>query len=552
MNHELLFTENTFQKTLVSSRNDAVSKNNRSAFGTDRASQSDQQKFAEYLNANKKKNETDKSPQSSAHSKNDSKTDDARESHFMDRFATQRAKTHGENSQAASDNDMALLDITNIAALQEEIQRIIAAQSEAEEAQSIDGDSLSVTSEGTITVDANDAKTDGDTQKIDSLFALIASFLNEEDEDTVNRLGQGDSHQDLSELLGKIQKALDNGDIPSLTSGLTVEQLTALDENLEAYIEGKLSDKEEEILETLAAQWVTMMPPASKTDAKAKPDDTAVKTDIGAASAQGDTLASKTAMTEERHYAQSRYDTRYSAQTQTGNADAGADAEQGASDFKAAIKAEGAQQAAPQQATSENNSAAQRFLQSSAPLPPGLDGFAEQTQAMGMAQANAQSAAQNPLTSVVTQSQNATQAHPATQLVSATIQKAVKAGDDTNIKLRLDPPELGRVEVKMSIDKDNVAKIVLTAEKPETFMMLQKDSHVLQQALNDSGVDTQGDISFELASDNQDFGRDGEQHNNRSGSGRGKDSADNETILETTMDWHVDPATGQTRYNILA
>lgn len=538
MNHEILFNENTFQKTLMPSRNEAVSKNNRSAFTTQNSEQSDQQKFAEYLNANKRAHETEKAKQSSSESKSTNET----ETKNSNRFATQEAKIHGEVKTSVGDADFALLDIANITALQAEIQRIIESQSGADGS---NADVITLTGDGQITIDANN---EDDAQKIDSLFALIASFLNEDDEGDASSLAQNNQNQDIISLLGKIQDALENGDIPSLTSGLTIEQLTALDENLDAYIEGKLSEKEEEVLEALAAQWITLAPPAAKTDTKAKSENVNVKADLNTPVQQSNDSSAKAIMTEDRHYTQSRYDTRYTADTRSD--DMSTDTDQTKVDFKATMKAEGGQ--TNPQVPADSGGAAQRFLQSSASLPPVLDGIADQTQPLGAAQTGLQNSVNNPLTSVITQSQNATQAHPATQMVSATIQKAMKAGEDTNIKLRLDPPELGRVEVKMSIDKDNVAKIVLTAEKPETFMMLQKDSHVLQQALTDSGLDMQGDISFELASDSQDFGRDDGQHNNGNGSGRGKSGDDDGMAIETTMNWHVDPNTGHMHYNILA
>ncbi len=535
MNHELLFTENAFQKSLITPGNNTVSKNNRSAFHTDNSSQADHEKFAEYLNANKRKDETEKSKISS----NDTqKSDNQTDKNTVERFATQKTKTQEEDQLVNS-----TIDLANITALQNEITRLIAAQSDAEN--STDGETVS-TAENKITIDSN---SDDDTQKIDSLLALIASFLNEESDDAGD-MSQADFHEGFSDLLGKIQDAIENGDIPSLTSGLTIEQLTALDENLDAYIEGNLSKEKEELLETLAAQWVTLTPPNTKSEHKAKAEDIQVKSETGVTLKQnsGD-ASSKQPVTEERHYAQSRYDGRYNADARGTSSISSSDTAETATDFKTAMKTESGQQPASQ----INGGAAERFLQSSSVLSalPALNNTPEHAQALGLTQTGVNAQVSNPLTSVITQSQNATQAHPATQMVSATIQKAVKAGDDTNIKLRRDPPELGRVEVKMSIDKDNMAKIVLTAEKPETFMMLQKDSHILQQALSESGVDTQGDISFELASDNQDFGRDDRQQHSGN-SGRGKSDSDDGSTIETTMDWQVDPDTGHIRYNILA
>ncbi|MGH1403529.1 MAG: flagellar hook-length control protein FliK [Alphaproteobacteria bacterium] len=157
---------------------------------------------------------------------------------------------------------------------------------------------------------------------------------------------------------------------------------------------------------------------------------------------------------------------------------------------------------------------------------------------------------QSTLSQNVTQAPSATALHPATNMVSATIQKAVKAGEDTNIRLMLDPPELGRVEVKMSIDQDNNSKIVLTAEKPETYMMLRRDADMLERALSENGLDTQSELSFEMAKDNQMFERQNQDDETSSGTNGFHD--DEPEIIETKMDWNVDPQTGHIHYNIMA
>lgn len=157
------------------------------------------------------------------------------------------------------------------------------------------------------------------------------------------------------------------------------------------------------------------------------------------------------------------------------------------------------------------------------------------------------------MTSVSTAAQSATYPHPATQAVAATISKNAAATEDKAFTIKLDPPELGRVEVKMAIDKNNAVKAHLIIEKPETFMMLQRDAQILERSLQGIGMDTgDGGISFELAQDNM-FQNEGDRGGERYQTGKG--AAAIETIteeIETTMTWHVDPETGMQRYNILA
>lgn len=149
------------------------------------------------------------------------------------------------------------------------------------------------------------------------------------------------------------------------------------------------------------------------------------------------------------------------------------------------------------------------------------------------------------------------QNHPATHMVAATLVKAGKGGEDSTINLRLDPPELGNVAVRLQFGKDKTVAAHLTVEKPETYMMLQRDGAALERALQNAGFDTQNQtISFELAQDNGAFrqGNNGDDtdHSGKGGSRAAQAASDAEDIIQSSMTWRVDPSTGQMRYNILA
>ncbi len=65
--------------------------------------------------------------------------------------------------------------------------------------------------------------------------------------------------------------------------------------------------------------------------------------------------------------------------------------------------------------------------------------------------------------------------------------------------IRLDPPELGRVDVRLSIDSTGKVEAHMTADQPQTLDMLQKDSATLTQALRDAGLNvTQDGLNFSL------------------------------------------------------
>lgn len=159
---------------------------------------------------------------------------------------------------------------------------------------------------------------------------------------------------------------------------------------------------------------------------------------------------------------------------------------------------------------------------------------------------------------LVTQVQHAAMAHPSTHKVAATLTKAAASGDTQNITINMTPPELGRVQVQLEFSADNKkVKTHITVEKAETYALLQRDAHLLERALQDSGVDMGGaDLSFELSQDGSLFDQnpEGQGQNDSGGSGGAGAAAGEEEleIIETTMDWYVDPSTGLTHYDILA
>jgi flagellar hook-length control protein FliK len=76
----------------------------------------------------------------------------------------------------------------------------------------------------------------------------------------------------------------------------------------------------------------------------------------------------------------------------------------------------------------------------------------------------------------------------------------------TRFEVRLDPADLGRIDVRIDVNRDGQVTSHLIAEKPETLSMLQQDAPQLQQALNDAGLKTgSGGLQFSLR-DQSSFG----------------------------------------------
>lgn len=146
------------------------------------------------------------------------------------------------------------------------------------------------------------------------------------------------------------------------------------------------------------------------------------------------------------------------------------------------------------------------------------------------------------------------QAHAATQMVASHMTKAAQNGAPTDMTIQLDPPELGRVDIKLEFGPEKTIKASVIVEKPETFLLLQKDAAALERALHNAGLDANGEsLNFELASDEYAFNNnaDGSQ-NEANGTDPANQNNDENDIINTTMTWDVDPETGHVHYSILA
>jgi flagellar hook-length control protein FliK len=95
---------------------------------------------------------------------------------------------------------------------------------------------------------------------------------------------------------------------------------------------------------------------------------------------------------------------------------------------------------------------------------------------------------------------------PAAQL-GLKITKAVKEGAN-EFQIRLNPEELGRIDVKLKFSASGKATAHIMAESKETLSLLQRDAHVLERALQDAGVKTdQNSLSFSLKEQGRDHSR---------------------------------------------
>jgi flagellar hook-length control protein FliK len=90
-------------------------------------------------------------------------------------------------------------------------------------------------------------------------------------------------------------------------------------------------------------------------------------------------------------------------------------------------------------------------------------------------------------------------------LADVPVQIAAQAKDGKNrFEIRLDPPELGRIDVRLDIDSKGIVTSRLTAERPETLDLLRRDASQIERALQDAGLKT-GDQSLQFSLRDQSF-----------------------------------------------
>ncbi|MEM1285196.1 MAG: flagellar hook-length control protein FliK [Pseudomonadota bacterium] len=119
------------------------------------------------------------------------------------------------------------------------------------------------------------------------------------------------------------------------------------------------------------------------------------------------------------------------------------------------------------------------------------------------------------------------QAVPVTALAVEITRQAVNG--KTQFDIRLDPPELGRLNVRLEMDASGQTRTHLVVERSETLEMLMTDARNLERALQQAGLKADpGSVSFELAQDSNDgLGQNGDQASN----GDGTQPDTNETLL---------------------
>ena len=105
----------------------------------------------------------------------------------------------------------------------------------------------------------------------------------------------------------------------------------------------------------------------------------------------------------------------------------------------------------------------------------------------------------------------------ATDQVAVQLQHSAQDGNGS-ISMQLRPEELGRIDIKLDIDQQGLVNATITADRPQTLELLQRDSRSLEKALQDAGLQTDsGSLSFNLRGES---GQGSNQQNNQGDGGR--------------------------------
>ncbi|CCE00533.1 putative flagellar hook length determination protein [Bradyrhizobium sp. STM 3809] len=154
--------------------------------------------------------------------------------------------------------------------------------------------------------------------------------------------------------------------------------------------------------------------------------------------------------------------------------------------------------AAPAPSTRHEPGAAQANAQSSGPV---TDPSAQAAAAL-QPQLSTPTASTSPVTSAHLTATAATAATVPLHGLAVEIAASALNGK-SRFEIRLDPAELGRIDVRIDVDRNGQVTSHLRVEKPETLAMLQQTAPQLQQALQDAGLKSNNSgLQFSLRDQN--------------------------------------------------
>jgi flagellar hook-length control protein FliK len=133
------------------------------------------------------------------------------------------------------------------------------------------------------------------------------------------------------------------------------------------------------------------------------------------------------------------------------------------------------------------------------------------------------SASSSVTTAAASLTPQAAHASPVSQVAPALMTLATSATGTQRLMLRLDPADLGTVEVRIDRPADAPAHVDIGVSRPETLTLMLRDQTQLQHTLDQAGVPAEGrTISFHLT------GQDADSQSRQAG-GFGQSASDHQT-----------------------
>jgi flagellar hook-length control protein FliK len=157
----------------------------------------------------------------------------------------------------------------------------------------------------------------------------------------------------------------------------------------------------------------------------------------------------------------------------------------------------------PQQNQASKQDKADNDVEPASKPQPGLamNDAAAQNVSQNLSITPAHAHGNTPLTAAATATaQNATQIANAVPVNGVAVEIAAQMKDGARrFEIRLDPPELGRIDVRLEVDKNGQVTSHLRVDRVETLDMLRRDSANLERALQDAGLKTSDNaLNFSL------------------------------------------------------
>ena len=113
--------------------------------------------------------------------------------------------------------------------------------------------------------------------------------------------------------------------------------------------------------------------------------------------------------------------------------------------------------------------------------------------------------------------------------IAIQISRAISA-QTQRFSIKLDPPELGRIDVRLHFARDGAVRASVAVERPDTLDLLQKDVQSLERALRDAGTDPNKlSLNFSLQGENGGEQTARDDNNTQSGAGDKTAGDDKET-----------------------